>query len=242
LTFVGGIIICGFRQKSFFALSGIIIFAAMGCFCFAFYAPQVAIVFAFYAAIINSKTREKSLPKIIPSIVAVASVVALLCVCFQISAQMQMKTIETSLKQKNISAAKKAAEKHFYFVTTSEIYHRTLADVFFAEKDYKTAAQYYQTAIMYAPFPATLSKLAYCEVQIENFAESERLLSLAAKIQPSSFEPYLNLLMLYIQTNETEKAQAAAKYIAEKKPKRETKKIKQYKEFAKRYLSKHPKP
>lgn len=237
LAFIFAVIVYGFKQKNVFALAGTLVFAVMSCFCFAFYSPQVAIVFAFYAALINAQTNGKTLYKAVHSVVAAAGATMLVCVSFQIYSQMQLKNLSELIKNKDIPEAKKMSGKIYCFVSTSEIYHRTLGDLYFAGKDYKMAAQYYQNAIDYAPFPASVSKLAYCEMHLKHYEKSERLLHLAANIQPSLFEPYLNLMMLYVSTNETEKAQEAARFISEKKPKRETASIRQYKDIATKILN-----
>jgi tetratricopeptide (TPR) repeat protein len=100
------------------------------------------------------------------------------------------------------------------------------------QKDYKTAINFYSTAIKYAPFPTLITRKAYCEAMLDRDNQAISDLKLAASIQPSLFEPLYSLMMMYVKLKDLENARERANLIINKEIKVPSEKIVYYKEQA----------
>ena len=242
LAFIVSLIYFGLRQKKkpVFALSGIIAFAAMGLTNFAFYSVFAAMVFVFYAASSTQSTRITRIKriytdnKIIRNVLLFVVLVAVICISLQIRSQFILTKINENLKEKDFANAKILTNKTFHFVGSSELYYRSLGNVYLSDKDYITAKSYYEQARKFAPFPEIIMRKAYCEMQVKNYEQAEGDLILAANIQPALFQPHYSLMMLYLQTKNFRQAKVKAEYILEKDVKIPSEKVDYYKEQAKK--------
>ncbi len=226
---------CKSLKDNLFYVTGILAFAAMGLFNFALYAPFVAMVFAYYASKINadsSKSKDITFPRLILVVFLVLSIVPLAFFCLQISSQIQLKQIDNRIKIRNYDGLQNDFAKSKLCVSTSEIYYRTGGDIALLQKDYKTAINFYFTAIKYAPFPTLITRKAYCEAMLDKGNQAISDLKLAANIQPSLFEPLCNLMMIYVKLKDLEKARQTANLIINKEIKVPSEKIVYYKEQA----------
>lgn len=227
----------GFKnlKNKLFYVTGISAFATMGLFNFALYAPFVAMVFAYYTSIINadsSKSKDITFPKPVLVVFLVLSIVPLVFFCMQISSQIQLKQIDNRIKTRNYDGLQNDFAKSKLCISTSEIYYRTGGDIAVLQKDYKTAINFYSTAIKYAPFPTLITRKAYCEAMLDRDNQAVSDLKLAVNIQPSLFEPLYSLMMMYVKLKDLEKVRETANLIINKEIKVPSEKIVYYKEQA----------
>jgi tetratricopeptide (TPR) repeat protein len=220
LSFFTLIFIYSYNTINFFELLGVLSFLVMSCFCFALYSPQVVFVLAIYLSFIKTKKKDLKLPKALNYSILTISIIMIFIVIGQIYTQIKIREIANCIKKNKIATAKIIANDYFMFASTSELYNRTIADIYYFEKDFKTASNYYEKAIYYAPFPEVLSRLSYCEMKLGYYKKAEQLLNFSANIQPSSFEPYKNLMIFYSHIGHNNEAKKMAYYILQKKPKR----------------------
>lgn len=232
LSFFVLIFINSFHTTNFFELLGVLSFLVMSCFCFALYSPQVVFVLVIYLSLIKIENKEIKPHKILIYNILSISFIMTFIVIRLIYTQIKIKEISECIKENKISTAKIISNDNFMFASTSEIYNRTIADMYYFEKDFKTASNYYEKAISYAPFPDALSRLAYCKMKLGYYKKAERLLYFSANIQPSSFDPYKNLMVFYSQTGNNKEAKKMAYYILQKKPKRISNKVLKCKQLA----------
>lgn len=226
---------CKSLKNNLFYVTGISAFAAMGLFNFALYAPFAAMVFAYYTSIINadsSESKDITFSKPVLVVFLVLSIVPLAFFCLQISSQIQLKQIDNRIKTRNYDGLQNDFAKSKLCVSTSEIYYRTGGDIALLQKDYKTAINFYSTAIKYAPFPTLVTRKAYSEAMLDRDNQAISDLKLATNIQPSLFEPLYSLMMMYVKLKDLENARETANLIINKEIKVPSEKIVYYKEQA----------
>ena len=237
LAFVTGILYVGlkYRETDFYAFLGVLAFAVMGLVNFAFFAPQVALLFAWYAAIStkNAKTLYKFKPN--KSIFLIVGLAFLCVACGYVYARFKVNSAYNLLDNKNITEAKAELKKLKLF-TSNEIYYRCFGDCCFAEKDFENALNYYSKAVEYACQPKTLLKMANCDFHLQNYEKALEYLHVASHIQPVLFEPHYCEMMIYLHSGNFEKAQQKANFILQKEIKFENPKIDFYKEKANKVL------
>jgi tetratricopeptide (TPR) repeat protein len=231
LLFIVSIIFYGIKKRDnqYFALIAVVVFAVMSCFNICFVSPQIMLLFVYNAAIINANNaKEHTKKRFSFSFIGVCFVVF---VSFMIFNQLKLKHIVKNLKSKNINIAKQYVENSFEFVD-NELFNRLYGDVFFAENEFEKAEKYYQKSLLYVYHPAVLLKIARCEKKLQNYKNAENCLKKAANVQPMLFTPDFDLMMLYYQTGNIEKAKKTANRILTKPKKYTSKKIDYYKDIA----------
>jgi len=222
-------------KRDFYAFLGVLGFAVMGLMNFAFFAPQIALLFAYYSAI--SAKNAKTLCEIKPnkSIFLGLGLVFLFVACGYIYARFKVNSAYNLLDSKNITEAKTELQKLKLF-TSNEIYHRCFGDCYFAEKDFENALICYSKAVEYAYQPKTLIKMANCDFHLKNYDKAVEYLHSASSIQPVLFEPHYCEMMIYLNSGNFEKAQEKANFILKKEIKFQNKKIDFFKEQANKVL------
>jgi hypothetical protein len=237
LAFVSSILYCGLKhwKTDFYAFLGVLTFAIMGLVNFAFFAPQVVLLFAYYSAI--STKNAKTLCEIRPNknTFLVCGLVFLFVACGYIYARYKVNAAYKLLDNKDITGAKTQLQKLKLF-TSNEIYHRCFGDCYFIEKDFEKSLHYYSKAVEYAYQPKILIKMANCEFYLQNDEQALAYLHSASNIQPVLFEPHYCEMMIYLNEKNVEKAQEKANFIMKKEIKFTNKKIDFYKEKAYRVL------
>jgi len=222
-------------KGNFYAFLGVLAFAVMGLMNFAFFAPQIALLFAWYSAI--STKNAKTLCEVKPNknIFLIVGLAFLFVAGGYVYTRFKVNSAYNLYDDKNITGAKTELQKLKLF-TSNEIYHLCFGDCYFAEKDYESALNYYSKAVEYAYHPKTLIKMANCEFRLQNYEKAIEYLHSASNIQPVLFEPHFCEMMVYLKSGNFEKAQEKANFILQKEIKFENKKIDYFKEQASKVL------
>jgi len=243
LLFILLLIYYGFKRlkRNLFYVSGILAFAAMSLFNFAFYMPFVVTVFVYYVAQIISSSQSPILVKVQKqSLFSILLIVIGLSVSsyfvLQIRSQFNLTKINESLKEKNLTKSKILMDRTFHFLGTSELYYRSIGDIYLLDKDYIAAKNHYEQAIKHSPFPEIIMRKAYCEMRLKNYEQTEHDLLFASNIQPALFQPHYNLMMLYLNTKDLQRAKEKAGHILQKDIKIPSERIDSYKEQANEIL------
>ena len=237
LMFVISILYLGLKhwKTDFYAFLAVLVFAVMGLMNFAFFAPQIALLFAYYSAI--STKNAKTLCEIKPNrnIFLIVGLAFLFVACGYVYTRFKVNSAYNLYYDKNITEAKTELQKLKLF-TSNEIYSLCFGDCYFAEKNFENALNYYSKAVDFAYHPKTLIKMANCEFHLQNYEPALEYLHSASNIQPVLFEPHYCEMMVYLKSRNFEKAQEKANFILQKEIKFQNKKIDYFKEQANKVL------
>ncbi|MDR2510950.1 MAG: O-antigen ligase family protein [Bacteroidales bacterium] len=237
LTFVVSVLYLGLKywKRDFYTFIGVLVFAVMGLMNFAFFAPQVVLLFAYYAAISAKNAKVFCEIKATLNIFLVFGLAFLFVACGYIYVRFKINYAYELLENNHITEAKIKLQKTKLF-TSNEIYYRCLGDCYFAEKDFAYSLNYYSKAVEYAYQPKTLIKMANCEFHFQNYEQALKYLHSASNVQPVLFEPHYCEMIVYLKSGKFEKAKDKAIFILQKEIKLQNKKIDFYQEQASKVL------
>ena len=238
LAFIISILYFGLKHwnTNFYAFIGVFVFAVMSLVNFAFFVPQIALLFTYYSAISTKNAKALFTININKNLFFIFGSVFLFIACGFIFTRYNINSAYNLLDNKNPAEAKVKLKRLNLFTPTNEIYYRCFGDCYFAEKDFENALKYYSKAINYSYYPKTLIKMANCEFYLKNFGEALDNLQFTSNIQPVLFEPHYCEMMIYLNIKDLEKAHQKANFILQKEIKFENKKIDFYREQANKIL------
>lgn len=226
------------KEENVAPLASIAAFAVMSIVNYTIQSPLLFFAFIIYATLLLAQKSSSVSTKtyIIPRKLAIAFCLTGIILTFsnlqKYNAQKQLK-IARDLMQKGVFGQAESIvgliEKS---ISTSELFYRTKSELLARRHLYKEANLAMDQALQYTSTTNQLLTSAQLLEKLGDFSTAEHQYRLVCGIEPHQFRPRVLLMEMYLRRHQIEKARYMAYEIIRMKPKFNSEKVLQYKQYA----------
>ncbi len=240
LFLMGYSIWCAVKQKDWEAVSVTAVFAFMGCSNFIVQAIPVWLVFLIYIASISVREKALSVKRSLSRFFAICMI--FICIGLFLNQSKLLKTqfnLKQALALSKVNKHKQALqllEQYAGDAETSEAFLRNYGKALMFNGKIPKAMAVLEKASCYTSSTNVYYSLANCYIQSKQYEKAETALNIVANMIPLNLKSRYQLMQLYSNSNQHQKAIEKAKEIININPKVTTKEGLFYKDAAKKFL------